>query len=305
MTQLAYRSVYCSIWDDDKFRALPDESQLVWFHLFTNAYSTRIGLYKMPIAGLAAEKGTSFERYRERLRNLEKAGLVVVDENRHLIWFPKYFEWNRPDNPNTLKKWCKAFAGIPDCSLKYQCIQALGEYCREWGEGFEAAFSAIFSNVPVNVPGNVDGNPPRTGKGKGKGIGNDSSTPDGVDGERTGSAFSLNGLPDAKTTRCPTGKIIELYHRILPMCPPIKDPESLVPNLRARWRESTQRQDLGWWRDWFEYIRDECPFLIGQEHDPNKLPFNKGLRWFVVRGNFAKINEGHYDKKAKRRAGNG
>lgn len=101
------------------------------------------------------------------------------------------------------------------------------------------------------------------------------------------------------TPPCPHQEIIALYHEILPMLPQVKEWTPMRRRyLQARWRESPKRQSLDWWRRYFTYIREECPFLIGQVEQPNRTPFMANLEWLVRPQNLAKVIERHYERRA-------
>jgi uncharacterized protein YdaU (DUF1376 family) len=95
--------------------------------------------------------------------------------------------------------------------------------------------------------------------------------------------------------QCPHQKIIDLYHDVLPMCPRVRDWTANRANqLRARWNEDKDRQNLDYWRQLFEYVRS-CKFLVGQQHSANQRPFIVDLEWITKSANFTKIREGKYE----------
>lgn len=98
---------------------------------------------------------------------------------------------------------------------------------------------------------------------------------------------------------CPHQQIIDLYHAILPANPRIRTwTAGRQAPLRARWNEDPKRQNLDWWRRFFERIHTACPFLVGQKTGSNGRPFLPGLEWIVKAENFAKILEGRYTEEA-------
>lgn len=99
---------------------------------------------------------------------------------------------------------------------------------------------------------------------------------------------SDDGMP-----RCPTKRIIGLYHEVLPELPPVQEfPEASVKMLRQRWRSDPERQSLDWWRGFFEYV-SRCPFLMGE-----RTEFTADLLWLVRPTNFAKVVNGNYEERA-------
>ncbi|TFW33590.1 hypothetical protein [Massilia horti] len=94
---------------------------------------------------------------------------------------------------------------------------------------------------------------------------------------------------------CPHQKIIDLYHRILPMCPKVRAwTPARQAHLRARWNEDRDRQNLEYWENFFNYVKS-CSFLVGKQSDPKKRPFFADLEWLTKLANFTKIREQKYE----------
>lgn len=109
-------------------------------------------------------------------------------------------------------------------------------------------------------------------------------------GKKGGRPKKAKGGPNAPV--CPQQEIIALYHELLPELPPVREWTG-EDDLRARWRSSTERQSLDWWRTFFEYVK-KSPFLMGERGD-----FQASLRWIVKAGNFAKIVNGNYEDRGR------
>ncbi len=155
-----YRTIHCLVWQDDKFPFAGDDIQLLWFHLKTTPLSTPLGIFYAPVAGLAAEKRWSEERYRKRLMEGSEKGFWKVDERSHVVYFPNFLRYNKPDNPNVFRGWLKCWDEIPECSLKGECYQQLKKYCEEWGEGFAKVLETLgerSANVRETGTGTVTG----------------------------------------------------------------------------------------------------------------------------------------------------
>lgn len=117
------------------------------------------------------------------------------------------------------------------------------------------------------------------------------STPDGVDADSAAA-----GQPPAPgKTDCPHQAIIAVYHEVLPQCPAIRDWTSArATQLRARWNEDPKRQDLTYWRKFFEYV-GTCDFLVGR----TSKPFFADLEWMTKSKNFIRIREGKYENRGR------
>ena len=143
-----YRSLHCLIWNDDKFPFVSDDGQLVFFHTFTNPLTNQIGLYKASVAGLAADKRWSEERYRKGIEECIENQFIEVDERFQVVWFPNFFRWNQPHNPNILKSWLAAFDEVPNCPLKMRAFESLEEYASHWGDGHLEVLQGYRSRHP-------------------------------------------------------------------------------------------------------------------------------------------------------------
>jgi hypothetical protein len=102
-----------------------------------------------------------------------------------------------------------------------------------------------------------------------------------------------------KTISCPHEKIIDLYHKILPMGVSIHSDtwtKTRRAHLQARWNENSERQNLAWWEGFFKYISDS-KFLTGRVSNREKAPFKISLGWIVKPENFAKIKEGNFENR--------
>lgn len=96
---------------------------------------------------------------------------------------------------------------------------------------------------------------------------------------------------------CPHKQIVALYHEILPMCPQIRDwTPARAEQLRARWNEAPERQNLDYWKRFFEYVKT-CGFLVGIQPDAKRRPFFADLEWLTKQANFTKVREGRYEPR--------
>lgn len=150
--------------------------------------------------------------------------------------------------------------------------------------------------------GSLGGNPSLLGDKKGSVLDNQNSTT-GVNQIPTpSSSFSSSihkpfSSPEVSGNgHCPHQSIIALYHNTLPMLTHVRDwHEGRQEKLRARWTEDPERQDLGWWEAFFEYVKS-CPYLIGE----NDRGWKPNLEWLVERKNFIKVIEGTYEAGKQR-----
>jgi hypothetical protein len=104
-----------------------------------------------------------------------------------------------------------------------------------------------------------------------------------------------HGLP-----ACPHSAIVALYHETLPALTRVREwTPKRRSALRARWRESRERQDLSWWREFFAYVGGS-DFLMGRAKGRNgQAPFECDLEWLVKSENFTKVIEGKYENRGR------
>jgi hypothetical protein len=96
---------------------------------------------------------------------------------------------------------------------------------------------------------------------------------------------------------CPHADIVAIYHEVLPSLPRVREwTESRQQMLRKRWRESTDRQSLDWWREFFAYV-GRSDFLMGRKPARGGEPFECDLEWLVRPRNFVKVIEGRYENR--------
>lgn len=95
---------------------------------------------------------------------------------------------------------------------------------------------------------------------------------------------------------CPHDEIIGIYHDVLPMCPRVRLwTEQRKRVLRQRWKEEPKRQNLQWWRKYFEYVA-QSDFLTGKtDVSQGRQVFTANLEWLVKPANMAKVIEGNYE----------
>lgn len=97
---------------------------------------------------------------------------------------------------------------------------------------------------------------------------------------------------DAGRPVCPHEKIIELYHKHLPMLSQVRIwNEKRKAALKARWNEDSERQNLEYWERLFVYI-SQSDFLCGRAGS-----FMADLEWIVNSSNLVKIIEGKYENR--------
>jgi len=157
-TMNVMRQLSVLIWNDDKFPTLPDDAQIVFFHLLTTTHTTTFGLFKGGVGTLAEEKRWKPERYREALRILISQKMAKYDRDALLLYIPRALRYNPPANPNIIKSWSEIFNGLPTSPLKKEFYDDLKTIIDSRNkEALTEAFLTHFGNG-VNL--SADDRPP-------------------------------------------------------------------------------------------------------------------------------------------------
>lgn len=100
-----------------------------------------------------------------------------------------------------------------------------------------------------------------------------------------------------KAVDCPHQEIVDAYHESLPSLTRMRSWNGDRPkNLRARWREDSERQSIDWWKSFFVYV-SKSDFLMGRAQQQGERGiFQASLDWIIKPTNFNKIIEGRYHK---------
>lgn len=112
------------------------------------------------------------------------------------------------------------------------------------------------------------------------------------------SSSSSSGIDNINIISCPHKEIVQTYNDVLGhVLTPVKydlwQGSERAKYLQVRWKGNEKYQNIDFWKGFFEYIRDKCPFLIGE----TKPPFRADLEWIITKRNFIKILEGKYEKR--------
>jgi len=317
---MGYRKVDPQIWNDEKFRNLSDDGQLVFLFVLTHPQMTSVGAMRATLPGLAAEKKWELERFRKAFEEGFQKGMILMDEEASFIVFPNFLYYNGPENPNVVKAWAKALKKLPECDLKTQLIEHIKEFLKGYSEPFQTAFHEELDKLFNKAFHKAFAKPFQKGLPKQEqeqeqdiylAPPNGGTCPESPEIRPADPEAELLAEEKAESPRhkpedkivihggngappCPHKSIIDLYHKVLPELPEVRIwNETQKGYLRARWKEDKQRQSLEWWESYFKFIR-ESDFLMGRKSD-----FMADLEWLVRPKNFAKIANGRYHTRKK------
>lgn len=138
-----YRKIDVRIWNDAKFMSLSDDAKMTFMLLLTHPYQTMLGAMRTSIASLADDLGWPSERLSKAFREVSAKDLVRHDEASRLVWLPNFLKYNRPESPNVVKAWPKAFELLPECELKASVWAGSEAFVRGMSKAFVKSFESL------------------------------------------------------------------------------------------------------------------------------------------------------------------
>lgn len=271
-----YRKIDPRIWKDERFIELNQKEKLIAVYCLT-AQSNRIGLFNFSPSMGSEDLEMLPLTFQEGFGNVCKKLNWSYDKHFRILYFPTWWKYNKPENPNVLKSCLQDLHELPQTLL----IQSFARNLKYLPETLHVTFrEGLAKRMPHQEQEqeqeqeqdirelSIDSS--------------QSSEPDVSD-------------DDPPNNKCPQQKIIELYHKIIPEMPKVRIwNEDQKSWLRARWREDRARQKIDWWSAYFTWIR-ESDWLMGR----TKEEFQCDLEWLIRKRNFAKIANGRYHRKKR------
>ena len=209
-----YRKIAVRMWGDGKFcrslSPMAPSGQALWLYLLTGEHTGIIpGLFSRGKAAIAESLGWDLEDFERCFREIETAGMASADWQARLVWIPNAVKYNRPDNPNVVTAWGRAFQMLPECSLRDRAKVELRRAICKMGRSFEERFVIEFDGSETETHakttryGNPSGNASENGSANGSGnrTANPPETPPKTTPETTPKMAVLEGpeTPPKKT----------------------------------------------------------------------------------------------------------
>ena len=112
-----YRKIDVRIWSDEKFTRLSVDEKIVAIYCLTNRQVNRCGLFVFSPALAAEELGTLPQTFLKRFGNVRETFRWGWDERVRTLYFPTWWKYNHPENPNVLKACLSDLEGLPKTPL--------------------------------------------------------------------------------------------------------------------------------------------------------------------------------------------
>ena len=154
-----FRKIDPRIWKDERFIHLQPEEKLVALYCLTCTQSNRIGIFNFSPAMAAEDLGTLPPTFAKRFDNVCHTLNWLFDSTHKVLYFPNWWKYNRPDNPNSFQSCLADLDELPQSPL-------VKEFC-----GNSRYLPDKFFQRLVNVTPNVTPYVPPSGEGEGTGEG--------------------------------------------------------------------------------------------------------------------------------------
>jgi hypothetical protein len=144
-----YRKIDPRIWSDEKFTKLSSDEKLIAIYVLT-AQTNRIGLFKFSPALAAEDLGMNVETFAKRFARVRETLRWGFDEVARVVWIPRWWRYNRPDNPNVLKNCLGDLHELPQTALLNRFANNLADLPETFGVTFRCEIQKPTPQPPPN-----------------------------------------------------------------------------------------------------------------------------------------------------------
>lgn len=296
-----YRTIQPEFWSDPYIEDLPAFAKLLYLYLFSSQYTRNTGALKVTAKKIAFETGGGIEDVEHYLTRFENDGKIIRDGAQ--IWVINFIKNQTTNSPKIIANLREDMREITSQKI----LAAMRERYPQLFNGSPRADTvsegktennskADTVSIPYQYPINTVP------------IHKEDELEDELEskGEKEKEySMSLTGhvaVSDKKPpVSCPVEQIVEAYADILPGLLPVQRiTDARRKAIQARWREDKERQTIGWWRGYFERVR-ESDFLMGKCSPTQGRPtsWQADFDWLIKPTNMQKVVEGKYDNHTR------
>ncbi len=301
-----YATVSPVFWTGQTGRRLKQagpDAMLVAMYLVTSPHSNAMGMFYLPTLYISHETGLTLEGASKALARACEEGFCAYDDEAEVVWVFEMarFQIGQALSPKDNRvKWVnEEYVKLPKCRF-------LKDFFNKYATAFHLKESRDGS------PSEVPSEPHRSQEQEQEqeqekdiatyGRLSAAEPADGIaDGDVAGGSKAVEAKAEFVSVRasvplsCPHEEIVKAYHEILPELPRVQVwNKARRKHLEARWREDACRQNLDWWRGYFQHAR-KCPLLFGS----NDRGWKADLEWLILPSNMPKVIEGRYVPAAR------
>jgi len=276
-----------------KLKSAGTEAVIVAMYLMTSPSANMIGLFYIPVIYIAHETGLGFEGASRGLKGAIEAGFCTYDEASEYVFVHEMARYQIAGQLKSGDKQCKGveneLSKVPKGALELA-------FREKYGNAFHIKTTTHFEG-PLKALRSQEQEQEQEQDKELESANADLSAELPTETPPASAKPAKHARPPCPP--CPHDAIIAAYHEILPELPAVRSwTDTRRKHLQARWRESGERQEVGWWQRFFSYVR-RCPWLMGGGvPGDGRSVFRADLGWLVKPENFAKVLEGRYEKRA-------
>ena len=120
-----FGKVQTAFWRHPKIVLLSTDARLLALYLVTGPHSNAVGAYFLPDAYIADDFGWPSETVAETLSEVFQIGFAKrFGDGRHIA-ICDFLDWNKPENPNVIKKMIKEFDQLPQDDCRYYPLMGI------------------------------------------------------------------------------------------------------------------------------------------------------------------------------------
>jgi hypothetical protein len=154
---MPFRKIDPRIWGDAKFRRLSDDAKLLWMYLLTNNHLTNLpGVFHAWPETMGRDIGWSGDdpqnfRFETAFKEITDLKMAIYDDTGGLIYIPRAYFFNLPDNLNVVKGWAVWFFQLPECPLRERILNDFKHNLERYRKGYSEPFTKPYEE-PLAKP---------------------------------------------------------------------------------------------------------------------------------------------------------
>ena len=113
-----YIRVATKFWQDEKVKALSDDSKLLYLYVLTSPHSNMAGYYVLPKPYVAYDLNWLPERLDKAFDKLLHHGLIKYCKQSDVVLIPNFLKYNPMQNQNQAKGAARRVAELPSNTLR-------------------------------------------------------------------------------------------------------------------------------------------------------------------------------------------
>ena len=124
MASKRFSKVSPAVWRSRRFTTLSNtEAKLLYLYFVTSDHQTSIGAYSIPTGYAIADLGWTVLAYETARAELERAGLILFDDDTETVYVERWFRHSPPMNMKHLQG-CQRLIGELDSEMIQEKVQA-------------------------------------------------------------------------------------------------------------------------------------------------------------------------------------